>query len=130
MSGIKGRNTSPELRVRSALHRAGFRFRLHDGALPGTPDLILPKHRAVVFVHGCFWHRHRCRYFKWPATRPDFWRAKIDRNRLLDRRASGKLRRDGWLVITIWECEVRAAKDDLSALARLFEQRLQGAART
>ncbi len=77
MSGIRGKNTKPELVIRSALHRAGYRFRLHTRSLPGKPDLVLPKYRAAIFVNGCFWHGHDCHLFKWPGTRKDFWRAKI-----------------------------------------------------
>ena len=81
MSGIRGKNTKPELALRRALHARGFRFRLHSGKVHGRPDLVLPKHRAVVFVHGCFWHRHEgCRYATTPSTRPEFWRAKFDAN--------------------------------------------------
>src|SRR3546814_8720017 len=80
MAAIKGSHTKPELLIRKALHAAGLRYRLHVKDLPGKPDLVFPRHRAVVFVNGCFWHRHDCHLFKWPATRQDFWREKIGRN--------------------------------------------------
>lgn len=84
MSGIRGRNTKPEIMIRSLLHHHGFRFRLHVRDLPGKPDIVLPRHHAVIFVHGCFWHGHDCPLFKWPGTRADFWREKIGRNQSND----------------------------------------------
>ena len=107
MSGIRSSNTKPEILIRKALHRRGFRYRIHVRALPGHPDIVLPKFRAVVFIHGCFWHGHGCRLFKWPATRPDFWRAKIERNQLNDLKAVRALREHGWRVAVIWECAIR-----------------------
>lgn len=105
MSGIGGRDTGPELIVRRALHAAGFRYRLHARHLPGKPDLVLPRHHAVVFVHGCFWHRHSgCRYATTPATRADFWQEKFSRNVERDRRVENRLLEAGWRVATIWEC--------------------------
>ena len=108
MSGIRSKNTKPELALRRALHARGFRFRLHSGKVPGRPDLVLPKHRAVVFVHGCFWHRHEgCRYATVPATRPDFWRAKFEANAARDSAVRTRLLEDGWRVATVWECALR-----------------------
>ena len=108
MSRIKGKNTKPELAVRSWLHRHGFRFRLHRKDLPGTPDIILPKYRVVIFVHGCFWHRHPgCRYAYTPKSRVDFWKAKFEENIERDQVKTEKLRDLGWNVVTIWECETR-----------------------
>lgn len=107
MSGIRGKNTQPELLVRKALHKEGFRYRLHDKHLPGKPDLVLPKYSAVIFVHGCFWHGHNCHLFKWPKTRKEFWRNKINRNRKVDRRNYKKLKEEGWYVLTIWECALK-----------------------
>lgn len=109
MSGIRGKDTQPEMLVRKALHRMGFRYRLHDKKLPGHPDLVFPKYRAVIFVHGCFWHGHDCRYFKWPKTRPDFWRNKIEGNQERDTRNIKKLEESGWRILVIWECELREA---------------------
>jgi len=106
MSGIRGKNTKPELLIRKALHARGFRYRLHCD-LPGKPDICLPKHRAVIFVHGCFWHGHGCHLFKWPSTRPEFWRAKIDRNREVDRRSTTMLLEAGWRVGILWECGLK-----------------------
>jgi DNA mismatch endonuclease (patch repair protein) len=106
MSGIRGKNTKPELTIRKALHARGFRYRLHC-KLPGKPDLCLPKYRAVIFVHGCFWHGHDCHLFKWPSTRPEFWREKIARNRTVDAAAEAKLLADGWRVATVWECALK-----------------------
>jgi len=106
MSGIRGKNTKPELLIRKALHARGFRYRLHCD-LPGKPDICLPKHRAVIFVHGCFWHGHDCHLFKWPSTRPEFWRAKIGRNCEVDRVADERLAATGWRVATIWECALK-----------------------
>ncbi|WP_105514064.1 very short patch repair endonuclease [Defluviimonas denitrificans] len=108
MSGIRGKNTKPELALRRALHARGFRFRLHSSKVHGRPDLVLPKHCAVVFVHGCFWHRHEgCRYTTVPATRPEFWRAKFDANVARDSAVRKKLLEDGWRVATVWECALR-----------------------
>ncbi len=106
MSGIRGKNTKPELMIRKALHARGFRYRLHC-KLPGKPDLCLPKYRAVIFVHGCFWHGHDCHLFKWPSTRPEFWREKIARNKAVDAAAEAKLLADGWRVATVWECALK-----------------------
>lgn len=106
MSGIRGKNTRPELLIRKALHARGFRYRLHCD-LPGKPDICLPKHRAVIFVHGCFWHGHGCHLFKWPATRPEFWRAKIGRNREVDASAAEQLLSAGWRMANVWECALK-----------------------
>lgn len=106
MSGIRGKNTRPELLIRKALHARGFRYRLHCD-LPGRPDICLPKHRAVIFVHGCFWHGHGCHLFKWPATRPEFWRAKIGRNREVDKAAEEHLLFEGWRLGVVWECALK-----------------------
>lgn len=108
MSGIKGKNTSPEILVRKGLHARGFRFRIHVKDLPGKPDLVLPKYGAVVFVHGCFWHGHSCSYFKIPKTRPEFWLNKIEGNRARDVRQLIALHDSGWRVLTVWECAVRS----------------------
>lgn len=107
MSGIRGKNTKPELLIRKALHARGFRYRLHCKDLPGNPDMCLPKYRAVIFVHGCFWHGHDCHLFKWPKTRPEFWREKIGRNRAVDEAALLALHEAGWKVATVWECALK-----------------------
>jgi DNA mismatch endonuclease, patch repair protein len=109
MSRIHGKDTDPEKRVRSALHHAGYRFRLHSKALPGHPDIVLPKYRTVVFVHGCFWHRHTgCSYAYTPKSRVAFWENKFRANVERDRRTARSLRAIGWRVITVWECQVSA----------------------
>lgn len=108
MSGIRGKDTKPELMIRKALHARGFRYRLHC-KLPGKPDICLPKHRAVIFVHGCFWHGHRCHLFKWPKTRPEFWKQKILRNCEVDRAAGEQLDALGWRVGVVWECAFKGS---------------------
>ncbi|WP_422028509.1 very short patch repair endonuclease [Pyruvatibacter mobilis] len=118
MSRIKGRNTAPEMRLRSLLHRAGFRFRLHAKELPGRPDIILPKYRTAIFVHGCFWHRHPgCRNATMPSTRAEFWRAKFASNVSRDERNQAALQAAGWTVFTVWECELK--RDALGVVDRL-----------
>lgn len=107
MANIRGKNTKPELFLRKALHAAGFRYRLHDRKLPGTPDIILPRYRAVIFVHGCFWHGHDCPLFRWPATRPDFWHEKIARNQAVDVRNEQRLDEAGWRQAIVWECALK-----------------------
>lgn len=107
MSRIRGKNTRPEMTVRRLLHAAGFRYRLHGAGLPGKPDLVLPKYQAVIFVHGCFWHRHNCPLFKWPKTRQEFWHLKITRNVERDVRTEARLHEAGWRVLTVWECALR-----------------------
>ncbi len=107
MAGIRGKNTKPELAIRSALHALGFRFRLHCKDLPGKPDLVFPKHRAVILVHGCFWHGHDCHLFKWPTTRGEFWRQKINSNIERDHSHLLALADGGWRVATIWECALK-----------------------
>lgn len=116
MSGIKGKNTKPEVSIRKALHARGFRYRIHVNDLPGKPDLVLPKYSAVVFVHGCFWHGHSCRYFKIPQTRPDFWREKIRKNQLRDKIQESSLLAGGWRVLVVWECAVRSRNKEKFAL--------------
>jgi DNA mismatch endonuclease, patch repair protein len=107
MSGIRGKDTRPELIVRKGLHATGFRYRLHVKELPGKPDLVLPKYGAVIFVHGCFWHGHDCSLFKWPSSRPEWWKAKILRNRTNDAEATKALLSRGWRVLEIWECALK-----------------------
>ena len=107
MAGIRGRDTKPELAIRSALHRQGFRFRLHRKDLPGKPDMVFARYNAVIFVHGCFWHGHNCNLFKWPRTREKFWQEKITSNIERDRRQKAALLDNGWRVATIWECALK-----------------------
>ncbi len=117
MSAVRSQNTKPEIRVRSVLHRAGYRFRLHRRDLPGSPDIVLPRYQTVVFVHGCFWHGHDgCRRSKLPATRTEFWQAKIERNRDRDEAARAALIALGYRVVTLWECELKSESSILSTV--------------
>lgn len=111
MAAIRGKDTKPEMLVRSWLHRNGFRFRLHRKDLPGKPDIVLAKYRTVIFVHGCFWHRHGCSNSSMPSARREFWEAKLTANTLRDIRSQRLLRREGWRVIVVWECELRKRFD-------------------
>ncbi|GAB1596996.1 very short patch repair endonuclease [Lysobacter claricitrinus] len=121
MSRIRGANTKPELLVRRYLHRAGFRFRLFAKDLPGRPDVVLPKWKTVVPVHGCFWHGHRgCRYFRLPKTRAEWWSAKIEHNAARDARAEAQLLDAGWRVAVVWECSLRAHPDQTLAALEAF----------
>ena len=115
MSRIRSRDTKPERAVRSILHCMGFRFRLHRRDLPGSPDIVLPKYQTAIFVHGCFWHRHKgCRFAYTPKTRPAFWQKKFSDNVARDQRSARNLRKEGWHVLTVWECEL-SAPDRLAA---------------
>lgn len=107
MASIRGKNTQPEMFIRRGLHRMGLRFLVHDRRLPGKPDLVFPKWRAVIFVNGCFWHGHDCRLFKLPSTRTEFWRDKISANKKRDQTALRKLEVTGWRALTIWECQIK-----------------------
>lgn len=122
MARVGSKNTKPEMLVRSVLHRLGYRFRLHRGGLPGRPDIVLPKYKTAIFVHGCFWHRHPdCSKASTPKTRVDFWQDKFDANVARDRRNEDALRSDGWQVVIVWECEtkkVEALADRLDAAMR------------
>jgi DNA mismatch endonuclease, patch repair protein len=124
MSRIRSRDTEPELILRKALHRAGYRYRLRS-ALPGRPDLVLPRHRAAIFVHGCFWHRHkRCEFAYTPKSRIEFWQRKFDSNVARDLRVQRELRRLGLKVIVVWECEIRR---DVSVTLSRIGRRLRAA---
>jgi len=115
MSQIKGKDTKPELLVRKLLFAKGYRYKLHDKKLPGTPDIVLPKYRTVIFVHGCFWHGHEnCKYFVLPETRKEWWHNKISRNKDLDVENSAKLKALGWKVLTIFECELKKEKGEVT----------------
>lgn len=120
MSRVKGKNTKPELHVRSLLHQAGFRFRLSSDKVPGNPDIILPKYKAIILVHGCFWHGHDCARFSWPQSNEDFWKKKIEGNQKRDARYLKELNDAGWRVCVVWECalrgKMRMADDKLTAL--------------
>jgi DNA mismatch endonuclease, patch repair protein len=107
MRAIRGGNTGPEIALRKLLFARGFRFRLHANALPGKPDIILPKHRVAIFVHGCFWHGHECYLFKLPQTRRAFWEKKIQQNQIRDRSNTEALCQAGWRVLVVWECALK-----------------------
>jgi DNA mismatch endonuclease (patch repair protein) len=126
MSRIRGKDTGPERHVRSFLHRHGFRFSLHQSGLPGKPDIVLPKYRTVVFVHGCFWHGHSgCKRASMPATHRRFWSEKIKRNKARDGEVKRALQRAGWRILTVWECQITSA----SGLARRLRSLLAARAR-
>ena len=130
MSGIKGKNTLPERIVRSAAHSLGLRFRLHRADLPGKPDLVFPRYRTVVFVHGCFWHRHDCSLAATPKTRPDFWEKKFQGNVTRDALNRNRLEALGWQVVEIWECETRNEAQLLERLRSQFFSPDSGRERT
>lgn len=128
MSRIRGKDTKIELEVRKGLHALGFRYRLGGAGLPGRPDIVLPKYRTVVFVHGCFWHQHDCHLFRLPKTRPEFWKAKVDANRARDERVVREIASLSWRAETIWECELRGLSteqrgDAIIALAERIRTR-------
>lgn len=114
MAGIKGRNTQPELIVRRFLHSKGFRFRLHDAKLPGSPDIVMPKYKLLIFVHGCFWHRHQdCCYATNPVQNSEKWKEKFNQNVKRDKQQIKELIDLGWRIVVIWECGLRSRKPDL-----------------
>ena len=121
MSRVRGKDTIPELAVRSGLHKAGFRFRLHNSSLPGRPDLTLAKYRSAIFVNGCFWHQHEnCPKSKLPSTRHEWWKNKLQRNQARDAKNYDKLREGGWNVLIVWECEIKKNFDE--TIARLTKE--------
>ena len=123
MSAIKSKNTKPEIAVRKLLHSMGFRFRLHRKDLPGSPDIVLPKYKTVIFVHGCFWHRHEnCKYASTPKTRQEFWEAKFRDNINRDKLNQENLSSKGWKIIVVWECEIKDKDFDLN---RLFKNEIK-----
>ncbi|MCY4557181.1 MAG: very short patch repair endonuclease [Chloroflexi bacterium] len=107
MRAIRGKDTKPEVRLRKALFAQGYRYRLHSENLPGSPDILLPRYRAAIFVHGCFWHGHDCHLFRLPTTRAEFWRQKIMGNRQRDILVQERLADEGWRVLTVWECSMK-----------------------
>ena len=111
MSAIKSKNTKPEIKVRKILHSMGYRFRLHRKDLPGSPDIVLPKYKTVIFVHGCFWHRHEnCKYASNPKTRKEFWESKFKANVKRDLEIQEKIKNIGWQSVVVWECEIKNEK--------------------
>lgn len=107
MAGIRGKDTKPEMMLRKGLHAAGFRYRLHAKDLPGKPDMVFPRYRAVLFAHGCFWHGHDCHLFRMPSSRREFWEAKIARNHTVDAASSTALQETGWRLGIAWECALK-----------------------
>lgn len=125
MSRIKGKNTKPEEIVRKYLFSKGFRYRKNDKRLPGTPDIVLPKYKTVIFVNGCFWHGHEdCRYFVWPKDNADFWKKKIEDNISRDKNVIEMLKRQNWAVIVVWECELK--KQTLSRTLQKINELILG----
>ena len=121
MSRVKGCDTKPEILVRSIVHRMGLRFRVHRRDLPGNPDIVLPRHAKVIFVHGCFWHGHKeCPRSKRPTTNKDFWNRKLDRNVERDKRFRRKLQSIGWKVLVLWQCEIRKPEKLMGRLERFL----------
>jgi DNA mismatch endonuclease (patch repair protein) len=120
MAAVRSRDTRPELEVRRLLHSLGLRFRLHQRTLPGTPDIVLKKHNAVVLVHGCFWHSHHCGRGKPPSSRTEFWLPKLERNRLRDKERVKQLKALGWHVLIVWECELKDTKRLRRRLSKWF----------
>lgn len=122
MSQIKGKNTTSELGVRKELWRRGYRYRLHKKGLPGRPDIVLNRFKAVIFVNGCFWHRHECHLFKWPKTRTEFWKEKINKNADRDKKNYQALIESGYKVMVIWECSLKGkSKIPMSEIADVVE---------
>jgi DNA mismatch endonuclease (patch repair protein) len=127
MSQIRSKNTKPEELVRKTLFVAGFRYRKNDKRLPGHPDIVLPKYKTVVFVNGCFWHKHKnCRYFVWPISNTEYWYQKINGNIARDKQAHASLRRLGWNVIIIWECKLRLDKREYTLLSLIDKIKRNG----
>ena len=123
MSLIRGKDTKPEVLVRKYLFSKGLRYRKNDKRFPGHPDIVFPKYRTVIFVHGCFWHGHEgCRYFRLPCTNVEFWKAKISRNRERDKKDAAELDKLGWKVITVWECRIRRKADRAEALEEVYRK--------
>ena len=123
MAAIKGKDTKPEMLVRKYLFSRGLRFRLHDRRLPGSPDIVLPKYKAVVMVDGCFWHGHEgCRFYRLPRSNVEYWETKITRNKNRDIVNEDKLKQMGWRVIRVWECEIRKVSDRQETLERLYRR--------
>lgn len=130
MAGIRHKSTKPELIVRRLLFADGFRYRLHRNDLPGTPDIVMPGRKIVIFVHGCFWHQHReCKYARLPSSNPDFWNQKLRRNVQRDQEAFVALKAAGWRILVVWECATRS-KSAFPALRGIMSQWIEGSAPT
>ena len=125
MSNIRAKGTKPEMTVRRLIHSMGYRYRLHRADLPGTPDLVFPSRRKLIFVHGCFWHQHkRCGAARIPKSNRDYWEAKLNRNVARDRAHQSQLRRLGWQVLVIWECDIRTGKNLTGEIERFLNGRV------
>jgi DNA mismatch endonuclease (patch repair protein) len=120
MQSVAQRNTGPEVRVRRALHRLGYRFRLHGKSLPGRPDIVFPSRRKVVFIHGCFWHGHNCSKGRLPKSRPEYWIPKIEANKARDERSVNELRKAGWESHVVWQCEIAKIDEAVGAITRFL----------
>ena len=124
MARIRSKDTGPEIAVRRALHASGLRFRLHRRDLPGTPDIVLPGRRLVIFVHGCFWHQHGCCQYRQPRTKRKFWEPKLARNKARDADVRSMLHRLGWRTLTVWECQLKRAPQLTAKIRRFLEKRV------
>lgn len=124
MSSVGTRDTGPEMLLRRSLHRLGYRYRTNSRTLPGKPDLVFPARRKAIFVHGCFWHGHGCRWGRPPKSRPEYWAPKIAANRLRDTRVLRQLRREGWSTLIVWQCELRMLERALAKAVRFLEKPL------
>lgn len=125
MSGIKNKNTKPEMIIRSLLHKKGFRFRIHSSKLPGKPDIVLKKYFAVIFINGCFWHGHDCQLFKLPKTNRIFWEDKINYNKNNDKKVINNLKKSHWRICLIWECSIKNSKNSLNDIIIQLEEWLK-----
>lgn len=125
MSKVGQKNTGPEMKLRKSLHKIGLRYRLHDKGLPGSPDIVFPRFKAVLFVHGCFWHRHGCKATTTPETNVDFWRKKFDENIARDRRHINTLLDSGWRVAVVWGCILKGKRTEPETVARLVREWLE-----
>jgi len=124
MSRVRSKDTKPEMVIRRLVHKMGFRYQLHVRGLPGNPDLVFPSRGKIIFVHGCFWHRHgTCKFTRWPKSRLEFWKPKLEQNRQRDQFIRKQLRKEGWRVLVLWECQLKRA-DALASRIRAF---LEGA---
>ncbi|PZQ96722.1 MAG: very short patch repair endonuclease [Cereibacter sphaeroides] len=122
MSQVRQKNTGPELVLRKALHALGYRYRLHRRDLPGSPDIVFPSKRKVIFVHGCFWHGHTCRYGKLPRSRVDYWQQKIETNKERDRLVFTLLNEAGWVAFVVWQCELRELEGILASVTEFLDR--------
>ena len=130
MRSVKHKDTGPEIALRKMLHRLGYRYKLHAKNLPGKPDIAFPGRRKVIFVHGCFWHGHRCRYGRLPQSRLEYWQPKIEANRTRDARKANELRRAGWKIAVVWQCELKTSERTLKRVVSFLDERGPAAAKS